>query len=1541
MSNDVLITPASRKIEFKDSSANVDAKIETDASGNLVITNTGGDISIGDTTSDIFVGDGTNNIDIVFEQDGEIRGTTGVTVTLGQSDSNIRMATDLNLNSNDITNVGDLTITGNLTVSGTTTTLETATLNVEDKNITLNYGSGDTSGSANGAGITIQDGVNSTTDATILWDAGNDEFDISHPVKVAGSIGVTNIVTNKVVKYNGTILDDSNITDTGSLITLGSNTTVSGVLQAGAGSNHISTSAAPFRWQRSSSGQTGQDDNVSVYVDDSNIYFTHNNDDDGDASGFNFRYTTGGVATNLLNFNSSTMTYKGQTVFHDGYHPNADTWTTARTITLGGDLTGNVSINGSANVTLTAAVVDDSHNHVISNVDGLQSALDAKLASSSYTASDVLTKIKTVDSSGSGLDADLLDGQHGSYYQPADTTILRHRGTVDVTSATGGSNTNPFDDAHTETKVAEYGTRLISYTGASATMLTINTSGSASVFQIGAHYNGNDFYMRTRTDGGTNWQTWKKLWHTGNDASGSGLDADLLDGQHGSYYATASGLTSTTTTANAALPKAGGTMTGTITSRDILVGADYHLQRSNHHSGHLEGSYNNVGANGPKSNPIYTIGSSYNPSDAAFGNMYGIGYCSTAHTGINFTGQSNWGMYVAADGDARVWLDGSAGVVSSTGQHYVGSNVVWNAGNDGSGSGLDADTVDGKHKDYLMHYKGIVAGNWDTIFSQTDGHMGVYEVQNITSGSHSNYPTGAYTYGGVLSWQLDNSTFKMYAPHTGGLYIQNGWNNDEYSGWRKVWDSGNDGSSSGLDADLLDGQHGSYYLDYNNFSNTPTIPTNNNQLTNGAGYVTASTTSLSNYMRLNAVADVTNYSHVHTFYTNGNMASTSGSQSSLQCYNGTVGNDAFMTFHVGSDFACYFGLDGGTNKLSVGGWSMGANSYEIYHAGNKPSLATLGFTGDSNANYITNNNQLTNGAGYITDGNTNWNNTYGFITNTSGTAKGANQSYVASSTSTSNRGNYGAGVWAYTGYSTGSNRPFTYDATLQVMPTSALGFELSTDWHSSSGQLKLRSLRDCCQGWSDYTTIWTSASDGSGSGLDADLLDGQHGSYYAPTASPTFTGTLTNAGTLTTAANQHTMNTPHGYIQIGPMNTSWAHIYTDRSNFYFNKQLYVLGDKVWNAGNDGSGSGLDADTVDGINGASLLRSDANDTYTGTLSVAGTIQDSGDSRQIRLMHGTTSSQPAIGVGEQGLYGMKMRWDSGSRIEFDGFWSTSVTGSRNRDLGSINVNTAVWELPTGVTINGSTAWHAGNDGSGSGLDADTLDGYNAEEGAVNNSIVKRDGTASIKAFGLSLLRQSTARTGITWYNESYYNWQDYMASAGVTGCGPNGNLTAPTGLAGVTSWALRSRMEGVSTYGWNWETGSGGGGGATATSKMSLNATTGNLQIAGSFTAGADVIAYSDEKLKDDVQVIENAVEKVKQVRGVTFTRNDLEDQERHAGVIAQEVEKVLPEVVGYDEDRDTKTVAYGNMVGLLIEAIKEQQETIEKLTSRINDIEKGE
>jgi hypothetical protein len=98
---------------------------------------------------------------------------------------------------------------------------------------------------------------------------------------------------------------------------------------------------------------------------------------------------------------------------------------------------------------------------------------------------------------------------------------------------------------------------------------------------------------------------------------------------------------------------------------------------------------------------------------------------------------------------------------------------------------------------------------------------------------------------------------------------------------------------------------------------------------------------------------------------------------------------------------------------------------------------------------------------------------------------------------------------------------------------------------------------------------------------------------------------------------------------------------------------------------------------------------------------------------------------------------------------------------------------------------------------------------------------------------------------------------------------------------------------------------------------------------------DITAFSDARVKENVEVVDNAVDKVKAIRGVTFTRNDVEDKnKRHAGVIAQEVLAVLPEAVSEDE-RGYYSVAYGNMAALFIEAIKEQQLQIEDLKNKLD------
>ena len=96
-------------------------------------------------------------------------------------------------------------------------------------------------------------------------------------------------------------------------------------------------------------------------------------------------------------------------------------------------------------------------------------------------------------------------------------------------------------------------------------------------------------------------------------------------------------------------------------------------------------------------------------------------------------------------------------------------------------------------------------------------------------------------------------------------------------------------------------------------------------------------------------------------------------------------------------------------------------------------------------------------------------------------------------------------------------------------------------------------------------------------------------------------------------------------------------------------------------------------------------------------------------------------------------------------------------------------------------------------------------------------------------------------------------------------------------------------------------------------------TGSISVSGSITAIGDVTAFSDARLKVDIESIAGALDKVRKLRGVTFTRRDC--GARGLGVVAQELAPIVPEAVLTHED-GFMSVAYGNLVGLLIEAVKE-------------------
>lgn len=106
--------------------------------------------------------------------------------------------------------------------------------------------------------------------------------------------------------------------------------------------------------------------------------------------------------------------------------------------------------------------------------------------------------------------------------------------------------------------------------------------------------------------------------------------------------------------------------------------------------------------------------------------------------------------------------------------------------------------------------------------------------------------------------------------------------------------------------------------------------------------------------------------------------------------------------------------------------------------------------------------------------------------------------------------------------------------------------------------------------------------------------------------------------------------------------------------------------------------------------------------------------------------------------------------------------------------------------------------------------------------------------------------------------------------------------------------------------------------------------------GDFVSPGNVVAYSDARVKKNIEVIVDALDKIDQIRGVTYDRTDIEGV-RHMGVIAQEVEKVAPEVITTSVNgdiEDFKAVAYGNLSALLIEGIKELRGELREIKAHL-------
>lgn len=107
----------------------------------------------------------------------------------------------------------------------------------------------------------------------------------------------------------------------------------------------------------------------------------------------------------------------------------------------------------------------------------------------------------------------------------------------------------------------------------------------------------------------------------------------------------------------------------------------------------------------------------------------------------------------------------------------------------------------------------------------------------------------------------------------------------------------------------------------------------------------------------------------------------------------------------------------------------------------------------------------------------------------------------------------------------------------------------------------------------------------------------------------------------------------------------------------------------------------------------------------------------------------------------------------------------------------------------------------------------------------------------------------------------------------------------------------------------------------------------LEVSGSIKASDSIYQSSDVRTKENIETIDNGLTKILNSRGVSFDK----DGKRQVGVIAQEIQNNIPEVVSEDNN-SYLSVNYNGIVGVLIEAIKEQEELIQNLYTRVQDLE---
>jgi len=769
---------------------------------------------------------------------------------------------------------------------------------------------------------------------------------------------------------------------------------------------------------------------------------------------------------------------------------------------------------------------------------------------------------------------------------------------------------------------------------------------------------------------------------------------------------------------------------------------------------------------------------------------------------------------------------------------------------------------------------------------------------------------------------------------TGENYLGRTSTSGSYASWEKIWTSGNDGSGSTLDADLLDGQHASAFL-------TTSGTAANSQLLDSI--------DSTGFTRKGVQSGTPNTASNRTTFTcNDAIETSNGNQSGLEVWQDTAGADAFMTFHVAGDYAGYFGLDGSTNDLSWGGWSNGnGNKYKVWHAGNDGSGSTLDadlLDGVQGTSFLRSDADDTASGQYTFTKVNDHAIRVGTIRGTTvGSQSGEhihmyNKVHIGSPSGWGSRSAPTYGLSTYGGANLATDTGNVGIGTQS--PSGKLGVEDTTGSLSSTKDITAEfkradgtynprlQIRHSTTGTNIFHTYSTSASlltFGNGGTPEAMAINSS-GNVGIGVTSPTFsyashgmeiagsgnqslrleadgstafeisarTGDIllynlgtarsirfgvgggekfrinsdgnsyfyqsaiinTNnyslsgrdaGGTVRTMLKIDTgnsillgdnglsgqvhmypstytqINTNNGYLQIGPQNTSHCHYTTDRANHWFNQMIYVNGGVV---------SSYLSDLSLRRNGGSADRIDVTDSYTRVI-VNDTEEFRVDGSGI-LTTGQTRTTDYFQVNKTSSTGSLLKlYNSG--------WSNATTHD--------------------IILNAYLT---------------TLGDYTYLKSAGN----------------------STNTHGIIVASDNYI----FMGRDDLTTGGLDNSATAP-----ITDTCFR-------------------------------------LDGSGNGLFDGDVVAYSttiasDARLKENVKDLNYGLKDVLDIRPVSFDWIDKRNGQHDIGVIAQEIEKIIPEVVvevdTLNSEDTHKTVDYAKLTSVLIKAVQEQQQQINELKEKLN------